>query len=51
MDDAHTELADKLHKNVVEWCEGLKPAGMPNGDKMRERSWYNFYFDDILSQK
>jgi arylsulfatase A-like enzyme len=49
--EVHTELAGKLHQEVDEWCAGLKPAGLPTGDKMRERNWYNFYFDDIPSQK
>lgn len=49
--ELHTELADRLHQEVDQWCVGLKPAGLPTGDKMRERNWYNFYFDDISSQK
>ncbi len=44
--DQHTELAGKLHKDLNDWCAELKPAGLPTGDKMRERNWYKFYFKD-----
>ena len=49
--DEHTELASKLHKDLDDWCAELKPAGLPTGDKMRERNWYQFYFDDTPAQK
>jgi arylsulfatase A-like enzyme len=49
--DKHTELAEKLHQDLGQWCKGLKPAGLPNGDKMRERNWYNFHFDGIPAPK
>lgn len=40
----YTELVDKLHADLEQWCESLQPAGLPTGGKMRERNWYNFYF-------
>ena len=43
--DKHPELAGKLHEDLKTWCAELKPAGLPTGKKMRERNWYNFYFD------
>ncbi len=49
--DQHNELAEKLHKELDTWCVGLNPAGLPTGDKMRERNWYNFYFDNVPVQK
>lgn len=44
--DQHTELASKLHEDLKAWCTQLKPAGLPTGGKMRERNWYEFYFDN-----
>jgi arylsulfatase A-like enzyme len=44
--DVHTELAGKLHNDLKSWCEGLKPGGLPVGGKMRERNWYDYYFDN-----
>jgi arylsulfatase A-like enzyme len=41
----HVELARKLHEDLKAWCTELKPAGLPASGKMRERNWYNFYFD------
>lgn len=49
--DLHTELADKLHQELDEWCNELQPAGLPTGDKMRESNWYKFYFDNTPAQK
>ncbi len=40
----HPELADKLHKTLADWSEELTPPGLPNGEKMRERQWFEFYF-------
>ncbi len=44
--DEHTELAHKLHEELKNWCGELKPAGLPTGKKLRERAWYDFYFQD-----
>jgi arylsulfatase A-like enzyme len=44
--DEHTDLANKLHEDLKAWCAELQPAGLPTGDKMRERNWYNFYFNN-----
>ncbi|WP_146578996.1 sulfatase-like hydrolase/transferase [Neorhodopirellula pilleata] len=41
----HQELAGKLHQDLQTWCTELRPAGLPDGKKMRERNWYEFYFD------
>ena len=41
----HPELASKLHEELKDWCAELTPAGLPQGEKMRERKWYNFYFE------
>jgi arylsulfatase A-like enzyme len=41
----HAELANKLHEDLKAWCTELIPAGLPTGGKMRERNWYNFYFN------
>ncbi len=49
--DQHTELASKLHKELHAWCAELQPVGLPTGEKMRERNWYQFYFDDTSAQK
>jgi arylsulfatase A-like enzyme len=49
--DESPELAEQLHQDLGEWCKGLLPPGLPTGDKMRERNWYNFYFDNIPSPK
>jgi arylsulfatase A-like enzyme len=42
--DRHPELAAKLHEDLAAWCTNLKPGGLPTGNKMRERNWYEFYF-------
>ncbi len=42
--DQHPELATKLHEDLEAWCADLKPVGLPTGNKMRERNWYDFYF-------
>lgn len=42
--DQYPELAAKLHEDLKAWCADLKPAGLPRGNKMRERNWYEFYF-------
>ncbi|MEM6468378.1 MAG: sulfatase-like hydrolase/transferase [Planctomycetota bacterium] len=42
--DDHPELAASLHRQLVEWCEELEPAGLPNGEKRRESRWYEYYF-------
>ena len=42
----HPELAQSLHKALSKWCEQLTPAGLPNGEKHREQSWYQFYFEN-----
>lgn len=42
----HPELTNKMHDSLKSWCAELKPAGLPTGNKMRERKWYDFYFDD-----
>ncbi len=44
--DEHRELADKLHEDLQRWCDELEPAGLPQGKKMREQNWYDFYFAD-----
>ncbi len=41
----HQELAQKLHDDLAKWSQGLKPAGLPRGERMRERQWYDHYFD------
>jgi arylsulfatase A-like enzyme len=40
----HPELANKLHNDLKAWCAELKPSGLPAGNKLRERNWYEFYF-------
>jgi arylsulfatase A-like enzyme len=47
----HTELVDKLHADLEHWCQGLQPIGLPSGHKMRERIWYNFYFDTVPAEQ
>lgn len=47
----HTELVDKLHADLTQWCQSLQPAGLPTGGKMRERNWYDFYFENDSNQK
>jgi arylsulfatase A-like enzyme len=42
--DQYPGLAAKLHEDLKTWCADLKPAGLPTGNKMRERNWYEFYF-------
>lgn len=42
----HEDLAEKLHAELSQWCNGLEPAGLPTGKKMRERNWYQFYFNE-----
>lgn len=42
--DNYPDLAAKLHEDLKAWCADLKPAGLPTGNKMRERNWYEFYF-------
>jgi arylsulfatase A-like enzyme len=49
--DESPELAEQLHQDLGQWCKGLLPAGLPTGDKMRERNWYNFHFDGIPAPK
>jgi arylsulfatase A-like enzyme len=41
----YPELADKLHANLAAWTSELTPKGMPQGKKMREQAWYDFYFE------
>ncbi|MEZ6138673.1 MAG: hypothetical protein R3C53_27630 [Pirellulaceae bacterium] len=40
----HSELANKLHDELTSWCSELNPAGLPPGQKMRERNWYDFFY-------
>jgi arylsulfatase A-like enzyme len=40
----HAELAGKMHASLQQWCAELQPPGLPQGKKMRERPWYEFYF-------
>jgi arylsulfatase A-like enzyme len=47
----YTDLVDKLHVDLETWCNGLQPPGLPTGDKMRERNWYEFYFDNDSNEK
>ncbi len=42
----YSELANKLHEDLENWCKEMKPAGLPMGGKLREKSWYEFYFDN-----
>lgn len=44
LQEQHPDLAAKLHQDLQAWCDGLQPAGLPTGKKMRERNWYEFYF-------
>ena len=52
LSNEHKELVDKLHIDLSQWCQHLQPVGLPTGGKMRERNWYNFYFnnDTILKE-
>jgi arylsulfatase A-like enzyme len=47
----YTDLVDKLHVDLETWCNGLQPPGLPTGGKMRERNWYEFYFDNDSNEK
>lgn len=42
----YPKLADKLHANLAAWTSELTPKGMPQGKKMREQAWYDFYFEE-----
>jgi arylsulfatase A-like enzyme len=42
--EQYPELSSKLHSDLAAWCNSLLPAGLPSGNKMRERNWYDFYF-------
>ncbi|WP_037254826.1 sulfatase-like hydrolase/transferase [Rhodopirellula europaea] len=42
----YPELADKLHAKLAAWTSELTPKGMPQGKKMREQAWYDFYFEE-----
>ncbi|WDQ17818.1 sulfatase-like hydrolase/transferase [Rhodopirellula sp. P2] len=44
--ESYPELAGKLHETLQTWTLELDPPGLPKGKKMRERDWYDFYFDD-----
>lgn len=40
----YPEFVDKLHEDLKAWCAELRPAGLPTGNRMRERNWYEYYF-------
>lgn len=42
----YPKLADKLHAKLAAWTSELTPKGMPQGKKMREQAWYDFYFEE-----
>nr|WP_081596296.1 sulfatase-like hydrolase/transferase [Rhodopirellula baltica] len=44
--EEYPELAKKLHASLETWTSELSPKGMPIGKKMRERAWYDFYFEE-----
>ncbi|MEP4683863.1 MAG: iduronate-2-sulfatase, partial [Rhodopirellula bahusiensis] len=48
---SYPELGKKLHDSLRTWTLELNPPGLPRGKKMRERDWYDFYFDDHPSSK
>ncbi|KLU02064.1 Choline-sulfatase [Rhodopirellula islandica] len=48
---SYPELGNKLHASLRTWTLELDPPGLPQGKKMRERDWYDFYFDDHPSSK
>lgn len=50
LNDVYAARADRLHQEVDESCEGLKPTGLPSSDTMRERTWCYLNFDEIHSQ-
>jgi len=43
--DEHSEVTNKLHADLQTWTQQLRPPGLPDGKKMRERGWYEFDFD------
>lgn len=47
--DEYPELTESLHAELLEWSQGLVPAGLPSGDKQREQRWYEYYFSTVPS--
>ncbi|MEW4490380.1 sulfatase-like hydrolase/transferase [Thalassoglobus sp. JC818] len=44
--DKHPEIAQQLEDQLVEWAEGMEPAGVPGGrPNSQEKAWYGHYFD------
>ncbi|GAB5405841.1 MAG: hypothetical protein Aurels2KO_40720 [Aureliella sp.] len=46
--DEHPQLAASLHAELETWTQQLTPAGMPDGQKQREKGWYDYYFANEL---
>lgn len=40
----HPEIAGELKQQLNHWSQGLRPPGLPKGEKRREQKWYEHYF-------
>lgn len=48
--EQHSELTQSLHDDLNAWSQNMIPSGLPNGEQLREQSWYDFYFDGTTSR-
>lgn len=42
----YPEKAKEMKKKLLDWGDELKNPGIPNGEIRREKSWYDYYFEN-----